>query len=671
MGSLIKKLIVAQMFGMGSSLAFAGNPEDVLQSHLNSKVSPSEDFFEYANGGWIQKNPIPADQSGWGIDRVIIDETQKRLKQLSETAASSSQNGNIEQKIGDFWASAMDEAKIEKQGLGPIAPLLAKIDSIQSIPSLVSVVIELKKIGSMPLFSDFVTQDDKQSDLMAYKLWQGGLGLPEREYYFKDDSATIEIRKKYVDFMNQLLTHLGEKNPDSRDLLAMETELAQISRKLEDLRDPYANYHKMKISDLSEFGQAISWPDYLRAMGVHSVDSVIVGQPEFFKGLDQILRSHPLSLWKKYLKVRLALSVSEALPDVFDQLEFDFKKLFSGAKERKPRWKRVIESEEQILGEALGQLYVKRYFTEAAKLRYSKMVEDIRDALKQRIQGLSWMGAATKEKAFQKLAKITKKVGYPDRWKDFSKMKMGRESAFQNLIEGRKWWREHELAKLGKPVDRTEWDMTPQTYNAYYNASNNEIVLPAAIFAVPGVKDEDLDDALVYGYVGASTIGHEITHGFDDEGRQFDAAGNLAPWWTKEDEDKFKERARGMVEQFNAIEPFPGYRLNGKATLGENIADLGGMLLGLEAFKKTKQYQEGKKIAGLLPMQRYFLGYALGWLGHRREEALRNQILTDVHAPAKWRVNAPVQNVEEFYSTFNVKPGSRMHRPDQDRVRIW
>jgi putative endopeptidase len=331
----------------------------------------------------------------------------------------------------------------------------------------------------------------------------------------------------------------------------------------------------------------------------------------------------------------------------------------------------VISAEEGSMGEMLGQLYVKEFFSETAKTRYSDMVEAIRGALKKRIGELSWMSDSTKQKAYVKLAAMKKKVGYPDKWKDFSSMDIGRESFVANAINANLWWHRYRINKLGKPVDRDEWEMTPQTYNAYYNSSNNEIVLPAGIFTVPGYRDEELDDALVYGYAGASTIGHEITHGFDDEGRQYDEKGNLKSWWTKKDEEEFTKRAEVMVKQFNEYEPIKGYHINGKATLGENIADLGGILLGIEAYKNTEQYKKGENVSGFTPMQRYFLGYALGWLGHAKEEQLRNQLLSDVHSPAKYRVNGPFVDVDEFYKAFNIPVNAPMYRPDSLRVRIW
>ncbi len=649
---------------------------DVVAVNIDTTVSPSIDFFDFANGGWIKKNPIPAEQSAWGIGNLVIEENMKRLREISEKAAASNdKKGSNNQKIGDFWSTAMDSATIEKQGLTPLQPWLTKIDKISDVNSLITTVAELKKIGSSTLFSDYVAQDAKNSEVMSYQLNQGGLGLPEREYYFKNDSTTVNIRNQYVNFITHILTMSGEDAAiakiDASNILQLETKLAAASRKIEDLRDPYKNYNKMSVADLSKKSNNINWSNYLPIIGVTKVDSVIVGQPEFFVALNGLLTSTPINNWKSYLKFNLISDMAAVLPDAYGKESFEFNKLFSGAKVRKPRWKRAIQLEESLMGEMLGQLYVKEFFNETAKKRYTVMVDAIKEALKDRISKLTWMSDSTKQKAYIKLAAIKSKVGYPDKWKDFSSMQISKEGLASNYINANIWWHNYEYSKLGKPVDRDEWDMTPQTYNAYYNPSNNEIVLPAGIFTVPGYRDEELDDAVVYGYGGASTIGHEITHGFDDEGRQFDEKGNLVSWWTKTDEAAFNKKAEVMINQFNEFEPVKGYHINGKATLGENIADLGGILLGIEAFKKTTQYKEGKAIAGYTPMQRYFLGYALGWLGHTREEQLKNRLMTDVHSPAKYRVNGPFVDVDEFYSTFNIKPNSPMFRPDSLRVKIW
>ncbi|MFZ1783744.1 MAG: M13 family metallopeptidase [Ferruginibacter sp.] len=649
---------------------------DVLVANIDSTVSPGADFFEYANGGWLKKNPIPGDQSAWGIGNLVIEENLKRLREIMEKATSANApHGSNDQKIGDFWTLTMDTVKIEVDGLKPIQPWLDKINAINDVKTLLNTAAELKKIGSGTLFSEYVYQDAKKSDVMAYYVNQGGIGLPEREYYFKNDSATIHIRDEYKKHIAKLLSMAGEDpafaGQAAINILALETKLAAASRKIEDLRDPYKNYNKMAVEGLHKMASNIDWPAYLANIGVQKVDSVIVGQPEFFTALNDALAKTPIADWKQYVKFNFLSDMSGVLPDAYGMEGFNFNRLFSGAKERRPRWKRMVSVVENAMGEMLGQLYVKEFFNETAKKRYTNMVEDIREALKDRIGKLDWMSDSTKNKAYKKLASIKSKVGYPDKWKDFSTMDIGKESFAKNYINSRLWWHQYEYSKLGKPVDRDEWDMYPQTYNAYYNPSNNEIVLPAGIFTIPGYRDEELDDAVVYGYGGASTIGHEITHGFDDEGRQFDDQGNLVSWWTKTDEEAFNKRAEVMVNQFNEFEPLPGYHINGKATLGENIADLGGILLGIEAFKKTAQFKENKTIHNLTPMQRYFMGYALGWLGQVREEQLRSRLLTDVHSPGKYRVNGPFVDVDEFYTTFNIKPGDKMYRADSLRVRIW
>jgi putative endopeptidase len=454
--------------------------------------------------------------------------------------------------------------------------------------------------------------------------------------------------------------------------MAFETALAKASRPLEALRDPVKNYNKMSPADMAaRYTPAIHWPDRLDAWKLHT-NAVIVGQPEYFGAMNTLVTHAPVPVLKDYLRARLVTTYAPTLGQTFDTENFRFfGQVLSGQKEQRPRWKRVLDAEDAAMGMVLGRLFVQQYFPEAAKKRYSDMVEAIRTAYGARIDKLDWMSAATKAKAREKLAAVTKKVGYPDKWKDYSALVVARNSYCENQMNAARWRFNDSVSKFGKPVDRSEWDMTPQTYNAYYNPSNNEIVLPAAIFAVPGVSDADIDDAVAYGYAGASTIGHELTHGFDDEGRQFDAKGNLTDWWTAEDAKQFTARAEVMVKEFNAYEPVPGLHINGKASLGENIADYGGILLGIDAFKTTEQFKSGKSINGLTPMQRYFLGYALGWLTQQKDERLRRALLSDVHAPAKWRVLGPLSNNQEFFDAFAVKPGQAMWRDPRDRVSIW
>ncbi|HTD92955.1 MAG TPA: M13 family metallopeptidase, partial [Chitinophagaceae bacterium] len=533
--------------------------QDVLAANMDTTVSPGNDVFKYANGLWIKNNPIPAEQSSWGIGNLVIEENLKRLREISEKSATATgAKGTPEQMIGDFWKTAMDSTKVDADGLKPLQPLLDKVSTIHDTKSLVATVAELKMLGSSTLFSNFVTQDDKNSDVMTYKFFQGGLGLPEREYYFKTDSSTVNIRNEYVRYIAKMLTLSGEDSAvagaEAKKVMALEMKLAQASRRIEDLRDPYKNYNKMAVTDLPKMAPGIDWNNFMSITKVKGLDSVIVGQPEFFKALDAALKTVPLDDWKAYVKFNVLSDFAPALPEKFGVAAFNFTKLFSGATVRKPRWKRVIQMEDNYMGEMLGQLYVKEFFNANAKKRYEDLVESIRGALKDRISRLAWMSDSTKQKAYTKLAAVKKKVGYPDKWKDFSAMDIGSGSFVQNIIGANSWWHQYEINKLGKPVDRDEWSMSPQTYNAYYNPSNNEIVLPAGIFTVPGYRDEELDDAVVYGYAGASTIGHEITHGFDDEGRQFDAKGNLVSWWTKKDEEEFNKRATVMVNQFNGYE---------------------------------------------------------------------------------------------------------------------
>ncbi len=428
----------------------------------------------------------------------------------------------------------------------------------------------------------------------------------------------------------------------------------------------------MQITGLKALTPSIDWQMMLEGMHVFGVDSVIVGQPEFFRETERLLKVYPLNDWKVYLRWQLINTFATYLSKPFEDQNFKFYgTVLSGVKVQRPRWKRVLDVEEGAIGDMLGQLYVQKYVSPAFKKRYQDLTDNIISAYRERISQLDWMTDSTKQKAIVKLNSITTKVAYPDKWRDYSSLKINRDSYVMNVLRSNVWAHDYQVSKLGKPVDRTEWDMTPQTYNAYYNPANNEIVLPAAIFIIPGMEDSLADDAIIYGYAGASTIGHELTHGFDDQGRQFDEKGNLRNWWTPQDEQEFNKRAKLIVQQFNEFKVLDSLSVNGDATQGENIADLGGVVLGYTAFKKTEQYKSGKVINGMTPDQRYFLGYALSWLGHMRDETLAMRIMTDVHAPNFLRINGPVVNIPEFYQAFGIKEGSPMWRPDSLRVNIW
>lgn len=652
------------------------NKEDILKVNTDTTVNPADDFFQFAEGGWIAKNPIPGDQTSWGIGHLVQEELYNRLRNINEEAVKKEARSGVDQRIGDFWFSGMDTISIEKAGIAPLKEELDRIYNIHNPQDAMSVAAHLHEMGVGVFFADFVSQDAKKSDEMAYYLYQGGIGMPNRDYYFNTDERTTKVRNAYPGYIAELFKLMGHDavsaDTKAASVITLETKLAKASRKLEDLRDPYANYNKLSISQLKEVSPGIEWTKHLQEMGVKGIDSVIVGQPEFYKALDQLIKTEPIQTIKDYMAFHLVRSFAPYLSSPFVNANFNFyNKTIRGAQEQKPRWKRVLDAEEDVMGEALGQLFAREYFDEKAKKRYEDIVENVRNAYKQRIEKLDWMTDSTKQKALHKLAAIRKKVGYPDKWKDFSSLKIDRGPFVLNMIRGHRWWNNYQLNKLGKPVDRDEWEMTPQTYNAYYNPSNNEIVLPAGIFTVPGYRDEELDDALVYGYAAASTVGHEITHGFDDEGRQFDAEGNLKNWWTKKDEEEFTRRAQLLVNQFNNMMPLDTQRINGKATLGENLADLGGILIGLDAFRQTEAFRKNETISGFTPLQRFFLGYALGWMYTIRTEELASRLLTDVHSPAKYRVNGPFPNVPEFYEAFNVKPGNKMYLPDSLRVRLW
>lgn len=652
-------------------------PEDLLRRNMDPAVQPGVDFFTYANGGWLRRNPIPASESRWGIGEAVREELYTRLRQINERAArGTNAPGTEQQKIGDFWATAMDTAKAARLGLGPLRGELERIDAIQNVPGVLDVCFAFQPLGVTTLFGLSVSQDEKRSDIMAVHLSQDGLGLPERDFYFNEEKGVAKIRAEYVSHIQRMLKLLGRSNAEAKvaaaRVMEFETALAKVSRKLEDLRDPEKNYNLLQPAELTrQHTPSIRWQDRLNGLGLRT-DKVIVGQPEFFTALEGLLHTTPMPVMQDYLRFHLVSEFASYLDPKFDAEHFAFYgKVLNGQKEPRPRWKRVLDAQEGAMGMVLGRIFVQEYFPAATKQRYVNLVEAMRAAYRARIDRLDWMSASTKAKAQAKLAAMTAKVGYPDTWKDYSTLMIGTNSYAENMMNAARWHYQDMLAKYGKPVDRSEWSMTPQTYNAYYKPENNEIVLPAAQFTIPGIADADVDDAVAFGYTGASTIGHEITHGFDDEGRQFDEKGNLADWWTAIDATNFQQRAEVMVKQFDAYQPLPGLRINGKASLGENIADYGGLLLGLDAFKQTEQFRKGEKIAGLTPMQRFFLGYALGWLTQEREASLRRHLLSDVHAPAKWRVLGPLSNLPEFHEAFGVKPGQPLWRPAEVRVKIW
>jgi putative endopeptidase len=651
---------------------------DPVYKNMDPSVKPGDNFFQYANGGWIKANPIPGAYASWGIGNVVSEEIRDRLKKINEDAVkANAPKGTTTQKIGDFYYSGLDTVSIEREGINPIKAQLDMVDQVKNTQELLHVAAYLNTYGTRSFISAGVGQDAKQSTKMIVQMRQGGISLPNRDYYFKTDARTTKVRTDYTTRHLPAMLRLSgwdeaKAQHGAESIFKLEKYFAENNRKLEDLRDPYRNYNKMPVAKLNQLTPDINWTTVFKDMELKGVDSVIVGQPEYYQAVNTALKTFSLDDWKAYMRWKVISSNATSLTKAIDEENFRFTgTVLSGRKEQLPRWKRVLDTENGVMGELLGQLFVKEYFPLTAKKRYTDMVEAMRVAYREHIEKLDWMSPETKQKAVTKLNAVHPKVGYPDKWKDFSTLVIDRKSYAGNLIRARHWAYQINVNKLGKPVDHTEWNMTPQTYNANYSPSNNEITLPAAQFIIPGVKDEDVDDAVVYGYAAASTIGHEITHGFDDQGRQFDAKGNLKAWWTPQDSAKFTQRAQMLVNQFNNQVVLDSLHINGKATLGENIADLGGIAIGITAFEKTKQYKDGKLINGLTPMQRFFLGYALGWLGHTRNESLANQILTDVHSPGFLRVNVPFSDVPEWYDAFHIQPGDKLYVAPESRVKIW
>jgi putative endopeptidase len=658
-------------------LVFDSNALDALATNRDTLVNPSEDFFAYANGGWFKKNPIPETESSNGIFRTIGDTINNQIKQICEKAVNEeSKKGSNKQKIGDFYASGIDTITIDKLGITALKPELDKIDAINDVPSLLNLISHLHTIGANPAFSFYVGQDDKISTKYALFFSQGGLGLGNRDYYFNVDKETVAIRREYVKHLEAMSKLIGNidfvAKKNAITIMKLETDLAKASRKLESLRDPIKNYNKMSLAKFKSVTPNIAWEKVLPELGIIKADSVIVGQPEFYIALNKMITSYSIVDWKTYLKWDLVNSYASYLSSDIEKQNFKFySTVLSGVTTQKPRWKRVVEQTDGSLGELIGQVYVDEYLPKGTKEKLLEIGSNIRDVYAERIKKLDWMSDVTKTKALKKLTKIVMKVGYPDKWKDMSSVSINKNSYCANVMAVNKWSYNYDIAKFGKAVDRTEWSMYPQTYNAYYNPSNNEIVVPACNILVPGFEGRMPDDAVLYGIIGGSTFGHEITHGFDDQGSQYDENGNLKNWWTPEDLKKFKAKTKLIVAQYDRYEALPGKFVNGDATQGENIADLGGVIMGYEAFKKTQQYKTNQEIAKLSPDQRYFLSYGYAWMVNIKKEALATRLMTDVHSPAKYRINGPLSNIPEFYKTFNIKEGSKMRLLENQRVSIW
>jgi putative endopeptidase len=670
LAALIGSLVIA-----AGLVAQTSKPIDPANMDLSAR--PCDNFYEYADGGWIKANPVPADKSRWGAFEQLADHNRDVLKSILDEVSARKDwpKGSIEQKVADFYSSGMDEAAIEKAGTTPLKEPFARLDRIGSAKDLAAVLGDLRAAGSVSAFGFVVAQDPKESTHYIGMLSQGGLGLPDRDYYLKDDAKSKEIRDKYVAHVSKMLELAGESadaaGAGAAVVMDIETRLAQASFSRVDNRDPQKTYNKMALADLEKRAPGFDWTAYFAHVGVTQVPALNVRQPQFFHAFGELAASVPPPQWRTYLRWHLVRSLADALPKAFQEEAFAFNgKILNGVPQQEERWMRVQTTTDRTLGEALGQLYVRRAFSPQAKARMIELVGNLRATLKERIEKLPWMGPDTRAQALAKLAAFGVKVGYPDKWRDYSALDITRDSYAANLLRAQRFEAARNLARLGKPIDRTEWGMTPPTVNAYYTANLNEIVFPAGILQPP-FFDPTADDAVNYGGIGA-VIGHEMGHGFDDSGSQYDGDGNLRNWWTDADRAAFKARTDLLVKQFDAYEPLPGEHVNGRLTLGENIGDLGGLTIAYAALQKALA-AKGRPgpIDGFTPEERFFLNWAQVWRQTIRPEARRVRLATDPHSPGEYRTNGPLSNMPEFFKAFGCAPGAPMVRPPDLRTSIW
>ncbi|MEY2565423.1 MAG: putative endopeptidase [Verrucomicrobiota bacterium] len=662
------------------------NPPPLDPQNMDTSVKPADDFYLFANGGWVKRNPIPPEFSRWASFNELAEKNNDALHEIAERAAGMATADPKKpkttkapaadvQKVGDFYASGMNEQAVEADRVKPLQEEVRRIDAMKDRKDVLKEIARLHTMGVTAFFGFTSGQDDKDSTRVIAQAYQGGLGMPDRDYYTKEDDASKKLRDQYVEHVTKMLVLAGEPEAqaaeNARKIMALETALAKPARTRVELRDPQKNYNKMKPADLQKLTPDWNWADYFKEIKLTAPGDINVGQPDFFKGANEVFKTVSVDDWKTYLRWHLLHEYAGTLSNDFVNENFRFfEATLRGTKQIKPRWKRVVIKTDEELGESLGKLYVADHFPPEAKARALEMVNNIREALADRIKTLDWMDEPTKQEALKKLAAFTVKIGYPDKWRDYSNLKIDRGSFAANVMRGDMFEVERRQRKIGKPVDRSEWGITPPTVNAYYNPNMNEIVFPAGIMQPP-FFDPKADDAVNYGGMGA-VIGHEMTHGFDDQGRQFDAVGNLRDWWSKASADEYDKRRKVVVAQYSAAEPLPGQHINGELTQGENIADIGGVKIAFMAFKKAMAKKGPQPaIDGFTPEQRFFLGYAQIWRNTQRDEDLKLRLNTDPHSPGRFRTIIPLSNFEEFQKAFNIPDGSTMVRTVDQRVNIW
>ncbi len=641
---------------------------------VDKSVRPQDDLFRHVNGGWLAKTEIPADKSSYGAFDALFDKAQIDLRTIAEEAAKASNRtpGSDSQKIGDFYGSFMNDARVEELGLEPLIAELAAIDRLQTKADVSRYFARMAKLNVINPLTGFVDGDAQQPDREILYVSQGGLGLPDRDYYLKDDAKLKEYRETYVTFLQKMLQLAEQPNPgaSARAIFVLETRLARAHWTNVESRDAVKTYNKVALADLPKQYPGFDWSAWTAELGIASAPAIIISQPSYVKALAATVNEFSVDRWKPYLKAALLNGFAPFLSKLFVDTEFEmYGKTLRGVQENQPRWKRAVNTINGNLGEMLGKLYVDRHFKPEAKARMEQLVENMRAAFREGIDGLEWMSPETKTQAQEKLAKFRPKIGYPNKWRDYSKVTVVPDDLVGNVTRAFTAENEYQLGKVGKPIDPEEWGMTPQTINAYYNPVRNEIVFPAAILQPP-FFNLDADDAVNYGAIGA-IIGHEMGHGFDDQGRRYDGNGVLRDWWTPKDGEEYMKRAKVLVDQFNGFEPLPGLKVNGELTLGENIGDLTGIVIGHRAYTLALKGQPAPTIDGLTGDQRFYMGWAQAWRDKQRDDALRQQVMANPHAPDMYRAIGPLRNVPEFYGAFDVKEGDKMWLAPAQRVKIW
>ncbi len=648
--------------------------KDLTLANINSSIKPGDNFYLFANGKWYDTATILPSESRAGAGVEMYYRLKNNIKSiLKTTSAAKAAAGTVQQKVGDLYASGMDTATIEAAGYKPVKPLLNEIANIADARGIITFAARQTAAGNPLLMGIYVGADEKNSSRNIAVFYQAGLGLPDRDYYFKNDAATEKITAAYKNYCSTLFALTGTDTAtaakNALTLYNLEKQMAASHRTNVALRDPQSNYNKKAVTALAKQMPVLNWPVLLNDLKIKA-DSLNISQPDYYAKLDELIATVPLATWKIYLQFHVLDNAAPYLSSPFVKASFNYNgKTLNGQKEMKERWEQVYGIIDENLGEALGELYVKEYFTDDAKQRMLELVNNVQKAFEMRVKKLDWMTDSTKQKAIEKSGTFIKKIGFPDKWRDYSKVNINRNDFFANVMACAANEYAYQAAKVGKPVDRTEWGMTPPTINAYYNPTFNEIVFPAGILQFP-MFDKDADDAMNYGGIGM-VIGHEITHGFDDQGSQYDKDGNLNNWWTKEDNEKFKAKGKQVVDLYNKFTVLDSVHVNGALTLGENMADIGGVAIAYEAFKLTKQGQDTARISGYTPDQRFFLSIAQCWRRKAKDEAMLKQINTDPHSPAMYRVWGPMMNFTPFYKAFNIQPGDKMFVAEKDRITIW